>query len=118
MSADESNALPEAAPSPGPNEAAVTLRGLIGSTEWRIHVPSPEAAWEISSALRQRRRWLDVPVTAARMTKRCCEVMAELGVSNEMLSQMAQVRSIEIDLSFAQTTALSFPWEFVIAEST
>lgn len=122
MYAQEQDTPPEAAPAPGPTEAAVTMRALEKSTEkskeWRVREPGEDEVWELTSALQQRRRWGDVPVTAARMARRCLEIMAMLGVSDTMLREMANARAIEIDFTPNQSIGMQFPWEFVIAEST
>jgi hypothetical protein len=101
---------------PRQGEPSVTIQAR--SQDWPVHPPKADVVWELVGLLRERRRWRDVPTSAERVAKRCRAVLAELGVPDEALRDMAQAVVLEIDLGREQTAAIQFPWEFVIAEST
>jgi hypothetical protein len=115
MCAPDSTVTQVAEP-PKHGEPSVTIQAR--SRDWPVHPPKSDVVWELVSLLRERRRWRDVPTSAERVAKRCRAVLAELGVSDEALRDMAQAVVLEIDLGREQTAAIQFPWEFVIAEST
>ncbi len=101
---------------PKQGEPSVTIQAR--SKDWPVHPPKSDVVWELVSLLRERRRWRDVPTSAERVAKRSRAILAELGVSDEALRDIAQALVLEIDLGREQTAAIQFPWEFVIAEST
>jgi hypothetical protein len=109
---------PEVAPAPVAGERAVLLRGKDASSEWRIREPTQDQHEAIATLLRQRRRWRDVPRSAAQVSRLCIEILASLSASQDLLQRLAQAEKLEVVLEPDQAVALQFPWEYVIAEAT
>lgn len=107
---------------PDPDKASFFLDWRGNDIPVPLHAPEPPLVAMMTSLLRSRRNWIEVPDALARVDDLCRHALGHLGVGEAVRESLVRAGLVEIRCpgqpGLEQEATWAFPWEIVLAEAT